>query len=55
MDLTGIDHPQDPRVPAYLDIRGRVLAGRQGRFVAEGKVVLDMLLSAGRFRARCGS
>ena len=46
-----IDDPQDPRVVAYLDIRERDLAGRQGRFVAEGKVVLDLLLSAGRFAA----
>ncbi|TIO07049.1 RNA methyltransferase [Mesorhizobium sp.] len=46
-----IDDPQDPRVAAYLDIRERDLAGRQGRFVAEGKVVLEMLLSAKRFTA----
>ncbi|AZN96039.1 RNA methyltransferase [Mesorhizobium sp. M9A.F.Ca.ET.002.03.1.2] len=46
-----IDDPQDPRVAAYLDIRERDLAGRQGRFVAEGKVVLEMLLSAKRFAA----
>ena len=46
-----IDDPQDPRVAAYLDIRERDLVGRQGRFVAEGKVVLDVLLSAGRFAA----
>ncbi|TIL60638.1 MAG: RNA methyltransferase [Mesorhizobium sp.] len=46
-----IDDPQDPRVAAYLDIRERDLAGRQGRFVAEGKVVLEMLLAAKRFAA----
>ncbi|GLS35684.1 RNA methyltransferase [Mesorhizobium tianshanense] len=46
-----IDDPQDPRVAAYLDIRERDLAGRQGRFVAEGKVVLEMLLAAKRFTA----
>jgi tRNA G18 (ribose-2'-O)-methylase SpoU len=46
-----IDDPQDPRVAAYLDIRERDLAGRQGRFIAEGKVVLEMLLSANRFAA----
>ncbi|TIY02663.1 MAG: RNA methyltransferase, partial [Mesorhizobium sp.] len=46
-----IDDPQDPRVAAYLDIRERDLAGRQGRFVAEGKVVLEMLLEAKRFAA----
>ncbi|RWO31169.1 MAG: RNA methyltransferase [Mesorhizobium sp.] len=46
-----IDDPQDPRVAAYLDIRERDLAGRQGRFVAEGKVVLETLLAAKRFAA----
>ena len=46
-----IDDPQDPRVAAYLDIRERDLTGRHGRFIAEGKVVLDVLLSAGRFAA----
>lgn len=51
MDPIRIDDPLDPRVAAYLDIRERDLAGRQGRFVAEGKVVLDMLLSTGRFTA----
>ncbi|MBZ9678747.1 TrmH family RNA methyltransferase [Mesorhizobium sp. ES1-1] len=51
MDPLRIDDPRDPRVAAYLDIRERDLAGRQGRFVAEGKVVLDLLLTAGRFTA----
>lgn len=51
MDPIRIDDPLDPRVAAYLDIRERDLAGRQGRFVAEGKVVLDILLSTGRFAA----
>jgi tRNA G18 (ribose-2'-O)-methylase SpoU len=51
MDPIKIDDAQDPRVAAYLDIRERDLTGRQGRFVAEGKVVLDVLLSAGRFAA----
>lgn len=46
-----IDDPGDPRLASYLDIRERDLAGRQGRFIAEGKVVLDMLLSAKRFEA----
>ena len=49
MDPIRIDDPHDPRIAAYLDIRERDLAGRQGRFVAEGKVVLDVLLSANRF------
>ncbi|BCG86200.1 RNA methyltransferase [Mesorhizobium sp. 113-3-9] len=51
MDPIRIEDPGDPRVAAYLDIRERDLAGRQGRFVAEGKVVLDLLLSSGRFGA----
>ncbi|TPM32803.1 RNA methyltransferase [Mesorhizobium sp. B2-3-4] len=51
MDPIRIDDPHDPRVAAYLDIRERDLAGRQGRFVAEGKVVLDLLLSSSRFGA----
>ena len=51
MDPIRIDDPRDSRVAAYLDIRERDLAGRQGRFVAEGKVVLDLLLSSGRFGA----
>ncbi|KQZ16173.1 RNA methyltransferase [Mesorhizobium sp. Root552] len=49
MELVRIDDPQDARVAAYIDIRERDLVGRQGRFVAEGKVVLDVLLSARRF------
>ncbi|WP_214472210.1 RNA methyltransferase [Mesorhizobium sp. dw_380] len=51
MDPIRIDDPLDPSVAAYLDIRERDLAGRQGRFVAEGKVVLDLLLSSSRFGA----
>ena len=51
MDPIQIDDARDPRVAAYLDIRERDLTGRHGRFVAEGKVVLDVLLSAGRFAA----
>ena len=46
-----IDDADDPRIAAYRDIRERDLVGRQGRFVAEGKVVLDVLFSAGRFEA----
>ena len=49
MNLIRIDDPEDPRIAAYLDIRERDLTGRKGRFVAEGKVVLDVLLSVGRF------
>ena len=40
-----IDDPFDPRVAAFLDIRERDLTGRQGLFVAEGEVVLRVLVS----------
>lgn len=49
MNLVRVEHTDDPRIAAYRDIRERDLAGRQGRFIAEGKVVLDVLLSARRF------
>ena len=44
--------PDDPRIAAYRDIRERDLVGRQGLFVAEGRVVLAMLLASTRFAAR---
>jgi tRNA G18 (ribose-2'-O)-methylase SpoU len=44
--LIPIDDPADPRVEPFLNIRERDLVGRQGRFVAEGEVVLAA--SAGR-------
>lgn len=47
--LTRIEDADDPRIAAYRDIRERDLVGRQGRFVAEGKVVVRVLLEAGRF------
>lgn len=41
-----IDDPSDPRVAAFVSIKERDLTGRQGRFVAEGTVVLRMLAAA---------
>jgi tRNA G18 (ribose-2'-O)-methylase SpoU len=38
--LIPIDDPADPRVAPFLQVRERDLVGRQGRFVAEGEVVL---------------
>ncbi len=46
-----IDDPDDPRIAAYRDIRERDLVGRDGRFVAEGRVVLAMLVAATGCRA----
>lgn len=36
----------DPRIAPYLDIRDRDLVRRDGMFVAEGRVVLGMLLAS---------
>lgn len=47
--LIRIDDPNDPRIGAFRDIRERDLVGREGRFVAEGRVVLNVLLSAARY------
>jgi tRNA G18 (ribose-2'-O)-methylase SpoU len=51
MNIIRIDDPQDPRLAPYRAVRERDLTGRLGRFVAEGKVVLNVLLSARRFAA----
>ncbi|MDP2009395.1 MAG: RNA methyltransferase [Phenylobacterium sp.] len=42
-----IDDPADPRVAAYRDVRERDLVGREGLFVAEGEVVLNVLARSG--------
>jgi tRNA G18 (ribose-2'-O)-methylase SpoU len=49
IDLIRIDDPDDPRIAAYRDIREKDLSGREGLFIAEGKVVLNVLFSARRF------
>ena len=48
-DLIPIDDPHDPRIASYRDIREKDLTGREGLFVAEGKVVLNVLFAARRF------
>ncbi|WP_225907839.1 TrmH family RNA methyltransferase [Hyphomonas sediminis] len=48
--ITPISDPADPRVDAYTSIRERDLTnGHGGRFIAEGKVTLEILLRRGRF------
>lgn len=42
-DIIEISDIHDPRIDAYRDIRERDLVGRQGLFVAEGKVVVEKL------------
>jgi tRNA G18 (ribose-2'-O)-methylase SpoU len=41
-----IDDPSDPRIAGFISIKERDLIGRQGRFIAEGTVVLRMLAAA---------
>src|ERR1019366_7751439 len=38
-----IDDPRDPRIAPFRDVRERDLAGRDGGFIAEGEVVLNVL------------
>jgi tRNA G18 (ribose-2'-O)-methylase SpoU len=42
--IIAIDDPDDPRIAAYRDVRERDLVGREGLFIAEGEVVLNVLL-----------
>jgi tRNA G18 (ribose-2'-O)-methylase SpoU len=44
-----ITNALDSRIEAYRNIRERDLTGRQGRFVAEGEVVLRLMLRRSRF------
>jgi len=46
--LIRIDDPDDPRLADYRDVRERDLVGRGGGFIAEGVVVLEKLIRAGR-------
>lgn len=47
--LIKIDDPADARLDGYRDIRERDMVGRQGRFIAEGRVVLSVLMSVENF------
>jgi tRNA G18 (ribose-2'-O)-methylase SpoU len=47
-----VTDPDDPRIDAYRAVRERDLVGRQGLFVAEGRVVLEKLAAAGRHPLR---
>ena len=42
-----IADPDDPRIEAYRAVRERDLVGRQGLFVAEGRVVLEKAVARG--------
>ena len=49
-DLIEITDLHDPRIDVYRDIRERDLVGRDGLFVAEGKVVVEKLTDSDRHR-----
>ncbi|HEV2557320.1 MAG TPA: RNA methyltransferase [Microvirga sp.] len=49
--LVPITDPDDPRIEPYRAVRERDLAGRRERFIAEGEVVLRVLLTRSRFAA----
>lgn len=44
--IVPIDDPEDPRLEPYRAVRERDLVGREGRFIAEGRVVLEKALQA---------
>jgi len=45
-----ITDSRDPRVAAYLQVRERDLTGRGDRFIVEGKVTLETLITRARFQ-----
>jgi tRNA G18 (ribose-2'-O)-methylase SpoU len=47
-EVIRIDDPDDPRLAAFRNVRERDLVGREGGFIAEGVVVLEKALAAGR-------
>jgi tRNA G18 (ribose-2'-O)-methylase SpoU len=50
--IVPITDPEDPRIAVYRQVRERDLVGREGGFIAEGEVVLRVLLTGGgRHRA----
>ena len=52
MRVIPVTDPADPRVADYMAVRERDLVGREGRFIAEGAVVLEKLITAGRHPLR---
>lgn len=50
--VLAIDDPDDARLADYREVRERDLVGRQGGFIAEGQVVLEKLVRAGRHPLR---
>ena len=44
--IVPIQDPDDSRLEAYRHVRERDLVGRRGRFIAEGRIVLSILLGS---------
>lgn len=52
VEILSISDPDDPGLHPYRAIRERDLVGRDGVFIAEGKVVLETLVARPDFRVR---
>ncbi len=52
MNIIKIEDPSDPRLEPYCNIRERDLVSRDKCFIAEGKVVLTVLLNSPTFQAQ---
>ncbi len=52
LSIETIEHPEDPRLADYREIRDAERRRRDGTFIAEGREVVRRLLSARRYRAR---
>jgi tRNA G18 (ribose-2'-O)-methylase SpoU len=50
--VLAIEDPEDPRLADYREIRDAERRLRSGTFIAEGRLVVRRLLSAGRYRVR---
>lgn len=48
-DFIALTDKQDPRIADYVSVRERDLTGRDGKFIIEGKVTLDIAIRRGRF------
>jgi tRNA G18 (ribose-2'-O)-methylase SpoU len=49
--IVHISDPADARIAAFRDVRERDLVGRAGQFIAEGEVVLRVLVNGARHEA----
>jgi tRNA G18 (ribose-2'-O)-methylase SpoU len=47
-----VDDPKDPRIADYLNVPDRELLDRRGLFVAEGRLVVERLLTTSPLRTR---